>query len=185
MALVGIIFFSGTGTTKALTKFISQGIEKTAAEYLLFEITGEDIKEGRWQNTAMSDRMDQCDALIFGSPTYMGGISAQLKSFFDAMAPRWFTQAWNGKVAAAYTVSSLASGDKLNCLQDISTFAMQMGMIWVGVGANISDQVNPNGFYLGLGATASSADQLEEIDVNSGIHFGQRIANTVERLTKN
>lgn len=113
----------------------------------------------------------------------MGGVSSQLKSFFDAMAPRWYTQAWNGKLGDAFTVSSLASGDKLNCLQDISRFAMQMGMIWVGTGTSLADQLNPNGYYLGVGATASGPDQLTEVDQNTARHLGQRIAQLAMKIS--
>ena len=113
----------------------------------------------------------------------MGSISSQLKAFIDAMAPRWFTQAWKDKVASAFTASSLASGDKLSTFNALTTFAMQMGMIWCGTGGNFQDGVNPNGFYYGAGATASTPDQLTDIDMHTGRHLGQRVAELAGRLS--
>ena len=110
-------------------------------------------------------------------------MSSQMKAFFDAMAPRWYTQAWNGKLAAAFTASSLAAGDKLNCLQDIHTFAMQVGMIWVGTGASFSAKLNPNGFYLGAGVTASAPDQITEIDAATAAFLGKRVGELATRLS--
>jgi NAD(P)H dehydrogenase (quinone) len=176
MAVVGVIYFSGTGTTKKLASYVQQGIEDAGSTCHLLEVVGGDIIEGRWANDGIAEILDECDAVVFGSPTYMGSISAQLKAFLDAMAPRWYTQVWNGKYAAAFTASSLSAGDKLNCLFDITIFAMQMGMIWVGTGASFPQGLNPNGFYLGVGAVASSPDQLTELDINTALHLGRRVA---------
>ena len=176
MASVGLIFFSGTGTTRALADSVRDGVEAEGAICHVLEITGSDIAEGRWMNDAMAALMDDCDALIFGTPTYMGSVAGQMKCFMDAMAGRWYTKAWNGKLGAAFTVSSLPSGDKLNCLFDLTTFAMQMGMLWVGTGASPSDGLNPAGFYFGVGAQASHAGELQDIDKATAAHLGKRVA---------
>ena len=175
MALVGIVYFSGSGTTTVVAKAVQEGVEQAGAQVLMVELQGTDIVEGRWQNEAVAESLDQCDAIIFGTPTYMGSVSAQLKSFFDAMAPRWYTQVWNGKYTAAFTASSLASGDKLNALQDILSFAMQMGMIWVGTGANFQQKLNPGGFYLGAGVTASTAHEVSAVDADTARYLGRRV----------
>ncbi len=183
MRRIGLVFFSGSGTTRKLTVSVVESINAAGAQLVVCEVNGSDIVEGRWSNEELASALDDCDGIIFGTPTYMGGVSAQLKSFMDAMAPRWFTQTWNGKLAAAYTVSSLEAGDKLNALQDISTFAMQMGMIWVGTGASFSDGMNANGFYLGAGATASTPDQLKEIDVKTAGFLASRVVEFADRLS--
>ncbi len=183
MATIGIIYFSGTGTTRAVADYVESGVVEAGATPEVFAIAGSDISEGRWANDAVAQTLDDCDAIIFGSPTYMGSVSAQMKAFFDAMAPRWYTQTWNGKLAAAFTASSLAAGDKLNCLQDIHTFAMQMGMIWVGTGASFSAKLNPNGFYLGAGVTASAPDQISEMDGATAAFLGKRVSELANRLS--
>ena len=180
---VGVVYFSGSGTTRVVAKAVCEGIGDTGeVEVFELDINGADISEGRWANDALAAELDGCAGIVFGSPTYMGDVSAQLKSFFDAMAPRWFSQAWNGKVAAGFTASSLAAGDKLNCLQSMCTFAMQMGMVWVGTGASFQDQLNPNGFYLGAGVTASTPDQVSDMDRNTARHLGGRVAEIVSAL---
>ncbi len=57
----------------------------------------------------MGEALDAGDAIIVGTPTYIGSVFGQLKSFMDAMAPRWFTQAWGNKQANALTISPIAS----------------------------------------------------------------------------
>jgi NAD(P)H dehydrogenase (quinone) len=45
----------------------------------------------------------------------------------------WFEQRWKDKIAAGFTNSASQSGDKLNVLTDLSIFAAQLSMIWIGV----------------------------------------------------
>ncbi len=182
MPRVGVVYFSGTGTTAGLAASVIEGVKAAGGEALDLPVVGEDIIEGRWQNDTLAEQLDSCDAIIFGTPTYMGSIAGQMKSFLDAMAPRWFTQAWRNKVASGFTASSLASGDKLSTFNALATFAMQMGMAWVGTGGNFSEGVNPNGFYFGAGATASAPDQLTEIDLATGRHLGARVTEFAEKL---
>jgi len=179
---VGIIFFSGSGTTKRVAEQVAAGVEQTGATAHLIPIVGSDIQEGRWTNNEIAERLDKCDAIIFGSPTYMGSVSAQMKSFMDAMAPRWFTGAWKDKIASAFTASSLTSGDKLNAFTGFCVFAMQMGMIWCGNATNVTTGLNPNGFYFGTGAVASAPDQLTEVDLNAAKAQGQRVAELAIKL---
>lgn len=77
------------------------------------------------------DELDQADAITFGCPTYMGNMSAGMKSFIEAAAKKWFTLAWKDKIAGAFTNSSSFSGDKLNTLVGLVINAMQHGMIYV------------------------------------------------------
>ena len=92
------------------------------------------------------DELDAAEAIIFGCPTYMGSMSAGMKSFIEAAAKKWFTLAWKNKIAGAFTNSSSFSGDKLNTLIGLVVNAMQHGMIFVGLGmmpsANKPEEMN-------------------------------------------
>lgn len=187
MKTVTILYFSGTGNTKLAVDAVSQGcqsVEDISVECL--EIVGTDIIEGRWANEDIAAALDKSDAIIFGTPTYMGSVAGQMKTFMDAMAPRWYTAAWRDKIAAGFTVSSLAAGDKLNALQTILVFSMQMGMVWVGTGGNFSQGVNVNGFYLGAGLQSQSeaGDEIFSVaDINTAEFLGKRVAELLTRIS--
>jgi len=176
---VAIVYFSGTGTTRAVARAIREGVESAGAECVMHEILGADIREGRWSNEAVVASLDSCDAMVFGTPTYMGSVAAQMKSFMDAVVPRWYAKAWDNKLAAGFTASSLASGDKLNCLFTLVTFAMQMCMRWVGTGASPSDGLNLNGFYLGVGVSASTPEEIDPVDLKTAAHLGARVVAAI------
>lgn len=189
MTTIAIVYFSGSGHTQQLAEAVLAGVNQVGACHgTLLQIQGSDIHQGRWKNDAMLTALDASDAIIFGSPTYMGSVAAQMKALMDATGDRYFTQAWKDKVAAAFTISGGPSGDKLNTLMTFATFAMQHGMIWVGLGMTSlnEDGTNRLGFYFGAGGQAFM--EPPEIapnadDKRTAEQLGQRVADVTRRLT--
>lgn len=133
MTTVSIIHFSGSGHTTKLAEAVTQGAASVAGvKTNLIAIDGDDIAKGRWENEAVMAQLDASDAIIFGSPTYMGGPAAQFKAFADATGARWYSSKWRDKLAAGFTVSGSPCGDKLSTLHYFFTLAMQHGMVWIG-----------------------------------------------------
>jgi NAD(P)H dehydrogenase (quinone) len=182
MASVGIIFHTGTGYTRLLGDSVAQGASAQAGTKVeCLEILGSDIVEGRYSNDAVLATLDACDAIVFGTPTYMGGVSAQMKAFLDATVQRWYSRRWSGKLAAAFTVSSTPSGDKFNALTDVLTCALQHGMIWIGLDESPlnPEGVNRLGFYLGAAAQPdykAKPAALQAGDLETGSRLGARVA---------
>src|ERR1700761_6366413 len=98
MTRLAIIYFSATGATAQLAEAMERGAASIAT-VTLCRITGEEIISGRFQNEWTMQIIDAAAGVAFGSPTYMGGPSAQFKAFADASSERWSAQAWAGKVA--------------------------------------------------------------------------------------
>jgi NAD(P)H dehydrogenase (quinone) len=153
----------------------------------LLEIVGADIREGRWENNSIMKQLDASDAIIFGSPTYMGSVSAQTKAFIDATSERWIKQAWRDKIASAFSVSGGPSGDKFNTFMTFATLAMQQGMIWVGLGMTpYNDQgLNRLSFYFGAAGQAGQESPEvapNEADKQTGEQLGRRVVEVAKRL---
>ena len=188
MITVSIIYFSGSGHTAKLAEAVHAGSASVAGvKTNLIAIKGEDIAKGRYVNESVMAQLDASDAIIFGSPTYMGGPAAQFKAFADATSERWFKSAWRDKLASGFTVSSSPSGDKFSTLQYFHTLAMQHGMIWAGLGEM---PMQPNGVNrLGsfAGATAQAGFDSPDVAPNkedklSGERLGQRVAALAAKL---
>jgi NAD(P)H dehydrogenase (quinone) len=127
------------------------------------------------------------DAIVFGSPTYMGGPAAQFKAFADATVEAWFAQAWRDKLAAGFNVSGTPSGDKFSTLQYFHTLAMQHGMIWVGLGELPAQENGINRLGSWVGAMAESEQDSPEIELNdklTGEVLGKRIARLSLKLSR-
>ena len=86
MAAIAVVYHSGSGHTKLMAEAVRRGAASVpGVEVQIHAVTGSDIREGRWSNDAILEALDACDAIVFGCPTYMGGVSAQMKAFLDAL----------------------------------------------------------------------------------------------------
>ena len=144
------------------------------------------LAEGAW------DTLAAADAIIMGSPTYMGSVSWQFKKFADASSKPWYGQAWKDKVFGGFTNSASMNGDKLSTLHYLITLAMQHGGVWVGTAqmpANSKAAQRNDVGYLGTfsGAMAQSpsdASGAEMLpgDLESARLFGQRVAEVTAKF---
>ena len=188
MPTVSIVYFTGAGHTAKMAAAVYQGaaaVPGTAAH--LLALRGEDITHGRYDNAELFAQLDASDAIIFGSPTYMGGPAAQFKAFADATGGRWYTSAWRDKLAAGFTVSSGPSGDKLSTLHYFFTLAMQHGMVWIGFPETpMNDRgINRLSSYSGvMGQAGQESPEVapNEADKLTGELLGRRVAEFARKL---
>ena len=187
MSKVAVVYHSGYGHTAAVAKAVARGAAGVdGINAKLVSVT--DIDK-HW------DDLKNADAIIFGAPTYMGGVSAQFKAFMDASAKIWFAQGWKDKIAAGFTHSGSQNGDKFNTITQLFTFAMQHGMVWTGLGllpgnntskGSVNDLNRLGGF--GGALTQSNNDQGAEAIIDSDLrtaeHLGKRVAQTALRLVR-
>src|SRR5688572_31729534 len=124
MSNVVVVYHSGYGHTQRLAQAVAAG---AGAQLLAIDADG-NLPAGGWE------QLKAADAIIFGSPTYMGSVSWQFKKFADASSKAWFSQGWKDKIAAGFTNSASLNGDKLSTLHYLVTLSQQHGMIWVGTG---------------------------------------------------
>jgi len=187
MAIVSIIYFSGAGHTAALAEAVEKGASSVKGiKTNLISINAGDIVKGRYKNDDVMTTLDASDAIIFGSPTYMGSVAAQFKAFADASVGSWFQQKWLDKLAAGFTVSGTPSGDKLSTLQYFQTLAMEHGMLWVSLGEMPMQSNGVNRLGSWSGAMAQANQEPVDIAPNkedrlTGETLGKRVATLALR----
>lgn len=184
MTTVVVAFHSGYGHTRKLAEAVAEGVAaETGRAAMLLDVS--QIGEAGW------DALKGADAIVFGAPTYMGGVSAAFKAFADASSAVWGVQGWKNKVAGGFTCSINMCGDKHGTLQYLMNFGMQHGMIWVGLGmmpghpAGAPDQPNRLGASIGLAAQAGNVPpELEPPvgDIETARAYGARVAKVASRL---
>ncbi len=190
MPTVAIVYFSAQGHTHQLAEAVAegaQGVGGTTVE--LIRLVGSDITEGRWKNPAALAQLAAADAIVFGTPTYMGGYSAQMKAFIDTASEVWMKFGWKDKIAGAFTHSQGLSGDKQNTLTSLWVNAMQHGMIWVSLGEMVegtgADKVNRLSAYGGaMAQTDWGQDQVNAGDRKTAELLGKRVAEAAARWAK-
>lgn len=177
-----IVYHSGYGHTKKVAEAVAEG---SGGALLAIDAEG-NLPESDWAQLATAD------AIVFGSPTYMGTVSWQFKKFADASSKPWFTQQWKNKLAAGFTNSASMNGDKLSTLHYFFTLSQQHSMLWAGSGmmpanskAATRNDINYVAAFAGL-MTASpsdaSADEMVPGDIATAKAFGKRIVEAVALL---
>ncbi|WP_041061528.1 MULTISPECIES: flavodoxin family protein [Vibrio harveyi group] len=183
---IAVIYYSHTDVTGKLAKSIINGVkeEYPMMDILEHRICGEEIVAGRFVNKKLFENLLHCDAIIMGSPTYMGGVSAQFKAFADASSEYWGDQLWADKIAAGFTSGSALNGDQSSSLSYLVTLANQHGMYWVGLDLahGYKDQgLNRLGCQLGV-VSESFDGKVNRIDELSAHYLGKRVADMIAKL---
>ncbi len=179
---VAVVFHSRFGHTGRQAEAVARGaatVKGTVAT--LHEVSS--------RNQQFWEALDAADAIVFGSPTYMGSQSAGFQAFAEESASIWARQGWRDKLAAGFTNSAGINGDKLNTLMSLSLFAAQHGMHWVSLGlppgwlysaTGSAEDLNRLGGF--LGAMAQSPSDLDasvappDADLLTAEHLGRRVA---------
>ncbi|CAM5593050.1 FMN reductase [Streptomyces avidinii] len=178
--VVSIAYHSGYGHTAVIAEAVRAGATDAGATVHLIKV--DEIDDAQWELLAASD------AIVFGSPTYMGTASGAFHVFAEATSKVWFTAGWRDKVAAGFTNSGSKSGDKGNTLDFFQTLAAQHGMSWVNLGLKAGwnastaseNDLNRLGFFDGAAAQSNSdqgAEFVHKADIATAEHLGRRVAD--------
>lgn len=181
-ARIVVAYHSGYGHTAKQAEAVAAGVGKVEDSTVQLVSLAE-LNDELWQTLA------DADAIIFGTPTYMGGASAVFRTFVESTSQVWGdNMQWKNKIAAGFTNSGNMAGDKLHTLIDIALFAAQHGMIWVGLaeygGWNTSkgssEDINRLGSWLGA-MSQSNNDEGPDItpcasDLRTAEVLGRRVA---------
>jgi NAD(P)H dehydrogenase (quinone) len=184
MTKVAVVFHSGYGHTVKQAEAVASGAN---AQLVAIDAEG-NLTNAQW------DILNNADAIVFGSPTYMGTVSWQFKKFADASSKAWFSQVWKNKIFGGFTNSATMNGDKNSTLHYFFTLAMQHSGIWIGTGLMPSnskaakrDDVNYVGSSSGAMMTTpsdASADEVNAGDLETARLYGVRIAELTAQLNK-
>lgn len=156
MAKALVIYYSRSGNTKKMAQAIAEAINKEGLETALKDV--KDVK--------VEELLDY-QALVVGSPTYYGTMSAEIKKLFDDSVK--FHGKLDGKVAAAFSSSANVAGGNETTVLDILNAMLIHGMVIQG---------DPQGDHYGpvsLGAPDERA--LKEC-----ARLGKRVAKLVKTL---
>jgi len=184
---VAIAAHSGFGHTRRQAEAVARGAASVPATSVsLLDVA--ELNESDWE------ALDRADAIVFGSPTYMGSPSAGFKTFAEETSRAWADgMRWKDKLAAGFTNSQGINGDKLNSLVSFAILAAQHGMHWVSLGlypgwstsSGSPDDLNRLGSYLGAMAQ-SQGDEGPDVaprrsDLVTAERLGQRVALCAHR----
>jgi NAD(P)H dehydrogenase (quinone) len=192
-----IAFYSRGGSTAALAEAVAEGARQAGAEVKLRrvdEFVSDEIiaKAPGWKESRERlkskyaqptlDDAEEADAIIFGTPTRFGNVSAELKSYIDSFGGLWAQGKLNGKVGSAFVSTSTLHGGKETTLLTMYAPMAHLGLIIVPTG-----YTDPVFFATATpyGASTSSGQTNEpptEQELIAARHQGKRVAQVAAAL---
>jgi len=144
---VNIVFYSMYGHIYRMAEAVAEGARQVSgAEVGLFQVPetlSSDIlaKMGATEAkkafahipVATMETLSKADAVIFGTPTRFGMMTAQMRSFLDGTGGLWVEGALIGKVGSVFASSATQHGGQESTILSFHTTLLHQGMIIVGV----------------------------------------------------
>jgi len=156
MAKVLVIYHSRTGNTARVAQLVAAGAEEAGAEVVLKKVEETDPQE-----------LLDYDAVIAGTPTYYGLMSAPLKQLFDDTVR--FHKQLVGKVGGAFTSSANVGGGNETTILSILQAMLVHGMVVQG--SAVGDHYGP--------VAVSAPDERATEQARA---LGKRVAELAARL---
>ena len=136
-----ILYYSSTGAVAQMARVIARGVDGVdGCDGRLRTVPALAKADGKPAKTpdagppyaAISD-LEECDALILGSPTHFGNMAAPLKHFLDQTSALWLSGALSGKPAAVFTSTASLHGGQETTLLTMMMPLLHHGMILCGL----------------------------------------------------
>jgi NAD(P)H dehydrogenase (quinone) len=138
---------------------------------------------------AAIDELPKYDALVVGTPTRFGRMSAQMAAFLDQAGGLWMSGALVGKVGGAFTATATQHGGQETTVFSIITNLLHFGMIIVGLPYSHQGQmalgeiVGGSPYGASTIAGGKGERQPSAIDLEGARHQGRLIAQAANKLS--
>ena len=153
---IAIIFYSTYGHTYLLGKAIREGalsvegsrvdlfqVAETLNTEVLSKMGAIEAKKAFQSVPVVKiSELENYDALIFGTPTRFGNMSAQMRAFFDATGSLWAKGSLIGKVGSVFVSTASQHGGHETTIQSVHTTLLHHGMIILGVPYSVKELTN-------------------------------------------
>ena len=142
MTKVLVLYYSSWGHVEQMANAVAEGAREAGAEVTVKrvpELVPDEVarqfhyKLDQPAPIAKPDELAEYDAILFGSPTRFGNMTAQMKNFLDQTGGLWAKGALVGKVGSAFTSTATQHGGQETTLTSIHTVLLHQGMVIVGL----------------------------------------------------
>ncbi|HWL06245.1 MAG TPA: NAD(P)H:quinone oxidoreductase [Xanthobacteraceae bacterium] len=142
MTKVLILYYSAYGHIETMAQAVAEGVKETGAEAIIKrvpELVPEEVakKSGFKLDQAapvatVSELVDY-DAIIIGTGTRFGNMTAQMKNFLDQTGGLWAQGKLAGKVGSVFTSTATQHGGQESTILSTHTVLLHHGMVLVGL----------------------------------------------------
>lgn len=190
-----ILYYSRQGSTAALARQVSRGVEavpgmqarlRTVAPVAATTEKVDPPIPDQGPPYATQDDLVQCCGLILGSPTRFGNMAAPMKFFLDGTSALWLSGALAGKPAAVFTSTQTLHGGQEATLLSMMIPLLHHGMYLVGLPFSERGLTDTRGGGTPYGAShvaqVSGHGELSSTEAALARTLGTRVAALARRL---
>ena len=195
MAEILVLYYSATGSVRALAQSLARGID--AVEGMRARVRTVPRVAPVTERAAPAVPADgppyveprdleECVALALGSPTRFGNMAASLKHFIDGLGPEWARGTLAGKPAAVFSSTASMHGGQEATLLTMMLPLLHHGMLIVGLPYTEPDlnATRSGGTPYGATHVSGAANDRAVTDEESRLAFalGKRLAGVARKL---
>jgi NAD(P)H dehydrogenase (quinone) len=198
-----IVYYSLYGHTYQLARAVEKGVASVnGAEPVLRRVQEFDsvLKETSGSEHANAlreetkkisvctvDDLREADAVLFGSPTRYGNMTAQMKQLIDSTAGLWLKGEMEGKPAGVFTSTASTHGGQETTLITMMIPLLHLGMIIVGLPYSHEGMIHTEGrgsspYGASVLAGARGELQPKPEDLKLGEALGKRVAEVALKV---
>lgn len=142
MTKVLVLYYSSYGHIETMAYAVAEGVKSAGGEAVVKrvpELVPSDVaqkshfKLDQAAPIATVDELPEYDAIIFGSGTRFGTVTAQLRNFMDQTGGLWATGKLVGKVGSVFTSSATQHGGQESTILGFIPTLLHHGMVVVGL----------------------------------------------------
>lgn len=144
---IQIVFYSMYGHVYQLANAVAEGAREVdgadVSIYRVPELVPDEVLEksgakqaqGSFAHIPLAEvnKLSEADAIIFGTPTRFGNMSAQMRNFLDQTGRLWMEGKLIGKVGSVFASTGTQHGGQETTITSFHTTLLHLGMVIVGV----------------------------------------------------
>ena len=188
-----ILYYSSTGAVAQMARIIARGVDGVdgcdGRLRTVPALATADAEPAKTPQTgppyATTADLEECAALILGSPTHFGNMAAPLKHFLDQTSALWLRGALSGKPAAVFTSTASLHGGQETTLFTMMLPLLHHGMILCGLPYEEPALERTRGGGTPYGASHHAGFDgmpISDDEAELCMALGRRVANLAKRL---
>lgn len=197
MAKVLVLYYSSYGHIETMAYAMAEGAREADADAVVKrvpELVPEDVarksgyKMDQEAPIATVQELPDYDAIIFGTGTRYGNMTAQMKNFIDQTGSLWASGALVGKVGSVFSSSATQHGGQESTILTFHPVLLHLGFVVVGLPYSFQGQTGVSEVMGGTPYGASTiADgdgsrQPSPIELEGARYQGRHVAQIAAKL---
>ncbi|MGO4704668.1 NAD(P)H:quinone oxidoreductase [Microvirga sp. 2MCAF38] len=197
MAKVLVLYYSTWGHIEQMAYAVAEGAREAGAEVVVKrvpELVPEDVAKSAHYKLdqkapiATVNELPEYDAILIGTPTRFGNMTAQMKNFLDQTGALWANGSLVGKVGSVFTSSATQHGGQESTILTTVPVLLHLGFVVVGLPyafqgqMGVSEVMGNSPYGASTIAAADGSRQPSKVELEGARYQGKHVAQIATKL---